>query len=99
MIIAGRAGPRSGATGGYQRTRRLLCFPTFYGWKKSSVLPRSDESATWQLRNHEVQIATFEKRSMYAAHPVPVAAASMCFTLIRYGVPGGEDLGVPRFHL
>ena len=54
--------------------------------------------ATWQLRNHEVQIATFKKRSMYAAHPVPVAAALMCFTLIRYGVPGGEDLGVPKFH-
>lgn len=52
----------------------------------------------WLLRHHEVDIATFKPRSMYATDPVPVAAALVCFTLMRYGVPGGEDLGVPRFH-
>lgn len=52
---------------------------------------------TWLLREHERELATFGPRSMYADHPVPLAVALVCFTLIRYGVPGDADLGIPEF--
>ena len=52
---------------------------------------------TWLLREHNLELATFAPRSLYAHHPVPLAVALVCFTLIRYGVPGDADLGIPEF--
>ncbi|MDH5372497.1 MAG: hypothetical protein OEX97_06100 [Acidimicrobiia bacterium] len=52
---------------------------------------------TWALREHETDVATFGSRSMYATHPVPLAAALLCFTVIKYGVPGESNLFVPEF--
>jgi len=53
--------------------------------------------SNWSLREHDTVLATFGLHSMYADHPVPLAAALLCFTLIKYGVPGEADLGVPKF--
>ncbi len=53
--------------------------------------------SSWSLREHDTVLATFRLNSMFAYHPVPLAAALLCFTLIKYGVPGEEDLGVPKF--
>ena len=52
--------------------------------------------ATWMLREHALELATFGPRAMYADHPVPLAAALLCFTLIKYGVPGESTLEVPE---
>jgi hypothetical protein len=52
---------------------------------------------TWTLREHERVLATFGTRTLHAAHPVPLAVALICFTLIKYGVPGDADLGIPEF--
>jgi len=52
---------------------------------------------SWLLREHDIDIATFRSRSMYANHPVPLAAALLCFTLIKHGVPGEANLLVPEF--
>lgn len=51
---------------------------------------------TWALRHHETELATFGAKAMYAEHPVPLAAALLCFTLIAYGVPGESTLSVPE---
>ncbi|MDF1594607.1 MAG: hypothetical protein P1T08_00730 [Acidimicrobiia bacterium] len=51
----------------------------------------------WSLREHETELGRFGSHSMYASHPIPLATALLCFTLIRYGVPGDADLGVPGF--
>ena len=52
---------------------------------------------TWILREHETELATCDSRSIEAGHPVPLAAVLLCFTLIKYGVPGEANLWVPRF--
>jgi hypothetical protein len=52
---------------------------------------------SWTLREHETELATFESRSMYADHPVPLAAVLVCFTVIKHGVPGEASLFVPQF--
>ena len=54
--------------------------------------------ATWLLREHETELATFGSHAMYADHPVPLAAALLCFTVIKYGVPGEASLTVPALH-
>ncbi len=51
----------------------------------------------WTLREHETQMAVLSPTSMDADYPVPLAAALLCFTLIRHGVPGEAHLGVPEF--
>jgi hypothetical protein len=53
--------------------------------------------ARWSLREHDTIITTFESNSMVADQPVPLAAALLCFTLIKYGIPGEAKL-VPEFH-
>ncbi len=50
----------------------------------------------WSLREHETELGTFESNSMLADHPIPLAAALLCFTLIKYGVPGDANLWVPQ---
>jgi hypothetical protein len=50
---------------------------------------------TWLLREHETELATLASQVIYAEHPVPLAAALLCFTVIKYGVPGEAALGVP----
>ena len=52
---------------------------------------------TWTLREHETVLATFESKSMNADHPVPLAAVLVCFTVIKYGVPGEASLFFPQF--
>lgn len=52
---------------------------------------------TWTLREHETTIATFRSDSVSAHHPVPLPAVLLCFTLIRYGIPGEANLGIPEF--
>jgi hypothetical protein len=52
---------------------------------------------TWTLREHDIQLATFAAGSMKADHPVPLAAVLVCFTVIKYGVPGEASLFVPQF--
>jgi hypothetical protein len=52
---------------------------------------------TWSLREHDTDLATFRSQSMHADHPVPLAAALLCFTLIKYGVPGEASMWVPKF--
>ncbi len=51
----------------------------------------------WTLREHELHMAVFGPSSMVANYPVPLAAALLCFTLIKHGVPGEAHLGVPEF--
>ncbi len=52
---------------------------------------------SWTLREHETDLATFGRFSMVADHPIPLAAALLCFTLIKHGVPGEAPLGIPEF--
>lgn len=52
---------------------------------------------TWTLREHDIELATFASRSMNADHPVPLAVVLVCFTVIKYGVPGESSLFVPQF--
>lgn len=52
---------------------------------------------SWTLREHETHMAVLDPSSMDADYPVPLAAALLCFTLIRHGVPGEAHLGVPEF--
>lgn len=51
---------------------------------------------TWMLREHETELATLSSDAMYADHSVPLAAALLCFTVIKYGVPGEATLTVPE---
>ena len=53
---------------------------------------------TWLLRQHDTYLATLSSRSMEAHHPVPLAAALLCFTLIKYGLPGDGNLGIPKLN-
>ena len=52
----------------------------------------------WLLREHDTELATFKSHSMHAEHPIPMAAALLCFTLLKYGIPGEASLGIPKFH-
>ena len=52
---------------------------------------------SWTLREHETHMAVLGRSSIDADYPVPLAAALLCFTLIRHGVPGEAHLGVPEF--
>lgn len=52
---------------------------------------------TWSLRERDTSLATFESRSMCAEQPVALAAALLCFALIKYGVPGEANFLVPEF--
>jgi hypothetical protein len=58
---------------------------------------RGRRGAKWTLREHDVDLATFESQAMHAVSPVPLAAALLGFTLIKYGVAGEADLGIPEF--
>ena len=68
-----------------------------YAYNLYPTRNRDLDKPTWALREHDTDIATFGSRSMYAKHPVPLAAALLCFTLIKYGVPGEANLFVPEF--
>ena len=48
------------------------------------------------LRQHDIEVATVWSHSIRADYPVPIAAALLCFTLIKYGVPGEANLSVPK---
>lgn len=56
---------------------------------------RYDQSP-WMLTEHGAKLATFQADSVYAERPVPLATILICFTLIKYGVPG-EGILVPNF--
>ncbi len=58
---------------------------------------RGLRKSSWTLREHDVEHAFFESRSSFASHEVPLAAMLLCFTLIKYGVPGESALGIPQF--
>ena len=59
--------------------------------------PAGPGMRAWTLREHDTELATFGSRSMYADHPVPLAAVLVCFTVIKYGVPGEASMFVPQF--
>lgn len=61
-------------------------YPTRLGMGRSS----------WILRQHDTEIAMLWAHSIRADYPVPLAAALLCFTLIKYGVPGEANLSVPQ---
>lgn len=52
---------------------------------------------TWSLSDHDTELASFGSNSIFADHPIPLAAALLGLTLVKYGVPGEADLGIPRF--
>jgi hypothetical protein len=66
-----------------------------YDLYRSSASTAGKQS--WALREHERDIATFGSSSLNAGYPVPLAAALLCFILIKHGVPGEAPLGVPEF--
>ena len=53
----------------------------------------------WILRRHEenVGLATRTPWEITTTSPLPVGAAILTLTLIRYAIPGESGLGVPRF--
>lgn len=54
-------------------------------------------TSTWTLREYDVELARFDPRTIEAGHPVPVAVALLSFALIRYGIPGEANMGIPQF--
>ncbi len=54
------------------------------------------DRSPWLLTEYDRELATFTRTAVQAAHPVPLAAVLLCFTLINYGVPGEQRL-VPEF--
>lgn len=59
--------------------------------------PRLRQSA-WLLRDHDDELAHFGPRRVVAHHPVPLAAVLLSLTLIKYGIPGEANLGIPQFN-
>lgn len=68
-----------------------------YAYKLTPLSGAGFRKQTWVLLEREVELATFESRSMRATLPVPLAAALLCFTLIKYGIPGQAGLAIPEF--
>ncbi|NNK91261.1 MAG: hypothetical protein HKO87_02410 [Acidimicrobiia bacterium] len=50
---------------------------------------------SWVLREHETELATLDAGSLNAQHPVPLAAALLCWTVAKFGIPGEAALEVP----
>ena len=85
------------AAGSPQGDRTYVVHGSDFAYNFYPVASFGLRKPTWLLREHERELATFGSSSMYAAHPVPLAVALVCFTLIKYGVPGDADLGIPEF--
>lgn len=52
----------------------------------------------WSLRERDTEVAFLRAGTVTTHQPIPLAALLLCFTLIKYGVLGEHDLGVPEFH-
>jgi len=61
---------------------------------KPGVLGKS----SWILREHETELATFVTGRVLAERPIPLAAALLCFTLMKHGVPSDASPSVPKLH-
>ena len=86
LAIAGALGQRSyGITG------------PDYGFKFFPVERTGLRTSAWTLREFDLELARFGPRTIEATRPVPLAAALLCFALIRYGIPGEANLGIPQF--
>lgn len=59
---------------------------------------RGSHKNAWSLRNRDTEIAYLKARTITAHEPIPLPALLLCFTLVKYGVLGEHDLGVPEFH-
>lgn len=56
-------------------------------------VPGSDHRGShWSLWDTDQELATFGGQTIVAATPIPLAAALLCFTLQRYGIPGESKL-------
>ncbi len=59
---------------------------------------KGPDKNAWSLRERDTEIAYLKSGTITAHEPIPLAALLLCFTLIKYGVLGEHDLGVPEFH-
>lgn len=67
-----------------------------YAFRFFSTRSKGFDRSPWLLTEYDLELARFARNAVQAAHPVPLAAVLLCFTLIKYGVPGEERL-VPQF--
>ena len=67
-----------------------------YAFRFYATRNKGFDRSPWLLTEHDRQLATFSRSAVHAHHPVPLAAVLLCFTLIKYGVPGEQRL-VPEF--
>ena len=67
-----------------------------YGFRFFATRSKGFDRSPWLLTEHDRELAAFTRTTVQAAYPVPLAAVLLCFTLIKFGVPGVERL-VPRF--
>lgn len=67
-----------------------------YGYSFFATRNKGFDRSPWLLTEYDRELATFSRNAVQAAHPVPLAAVLLCFTLIKYGVPG-EEIRVPEF--
>ena len=53
----------------------------------------------WILREHEENVATVSRTpwEINLTTPIPLGAAILALTLMRYAIPGESGMGVPRF--
>ena len=60
--------------------------------------PGAFNKSSWILRQYEDELATFWPGHVHADRPIPLAAALLCFTLVKYGVPADAAPSVPKLH-
>jgi hypothetical protein len=53
-------------------------------------------SSVWILREHETDLAVFRKNVVDAHLPVAMPAVLLCFTMMKYGIPGEGRFGIPE---
>ena len=63
-----------------------------YAFRFFSTRSKGFDRSPWLLAEYDRELATFTRNTVHTAHPVPLAAVLLCFTLIKYGVPGEEML-------
>ena len=61
--------------------------------------PRWGKALHWILREQEVNVADIDLSKLAATvyEPISLAAVILCFAVIRLGIPGEGDTGVPGF--
>ena len=57
---------------------------------------RRRSSSVWTLREHETDLAAFRQDLVDARHPVPLPAVLLCYTMMKYGIPGEGRFGIPE---